>query len=329
MGMTFEELGSILRAEREKLGLSIDDVANRLKISARVLRAVEAADSASLPHCVYVRGFVMSYARLLELDTTEFMSVEELYDPSEDPSSQDTNYVVARNPIGKGTIIFVLFVCLCLAAGSVVWFYRDADLFSKIKTDHLTTAQPAPSASTPSPEAPKAQDEVQPKAGSQIKEPEPTTQEVENTKVDNKATETEQINPQETSQETTSQTNTQAEQQTEPTASTTIIESEVNTPQSEQVSTIEASTTNTDVPLDGPNRVIITAVAECWVHSIADDSDTRQFSLRSGDTFALTFSDTLTLKLGNAGGVRIRYNGQETPIPGRDGEVKTITFPAE
>ena len=77
----------------------------------------------------------------------------------------------------------------------------------------------------------------------------------------------------------------------------------------------------------GQHKVVITATEECWVHSNADNTDTRQFSLRKGDTFALTFTKSLELKLGNAGGVRIRYNGQDMPAPGQSGQVRTLTFP--
>ncbi len=320
--MTFEELGNILRIGREKQGLSIEDVANRLKISARVLRAVEAADMASLPHCVYVRGFVMSYARLLDLDTAELLSVEELYDPSEDPSSQDPQLVSVRKPLGRGTVIFILLLCLCLAGGGLAWVYRDADLFSKIKTDHLTTAQPAPSATMPEKsELPKEVEEVKPKTSSEVQEVKPVEQAVN---IENKeqSNEVEQV-ARPVNQEATNITL----QEDAPEEDTVTINTEQENVSQSQGSNTEASSAGQALALDGPNRVIITAVAECWVHSIADDSDTRQFSLRSGDTFALTFSDTLTLKLGNAGGVRIRYNGEETPVPGRDGEVKTITFP--
>ena len=77
----------------------------------------------------------------------------------------------------------------------------------------------------------------------------------------------------------------------------------------------------------GQHKVIITATEECWIHSNADNTDTRQFSLRKGDTFALTFTKSLELKLGNAGGVRIRYNGEDMPAPGQSGQVRTLTFP--
>lgn len=38
--------------------------------------------------------------------------------------------------------------------------------------------------------------------------------------------------------------------------------------------------------------------------------------MRKGDTFALTFNKSLELKLGNAGGVRLRYDGEELPQAG-------------
>ena len=50
-------------------------------------------------------------------------------------------------------------------------------------------------------------------------------------------------------------------------------------------------------------------------------------SLRKGDTFALTFTKSLELKLGNAGGVRLRYDGEELPPVGATGQVRTLTFP--
>ncbi|MDE5879403.1 MAG: DUF4115 domain-containing protein, partial [Desulfovibrio sp.] len=82
-----------------------------------------------------------------------------------------------------------------------------------------------------------------------------------------------------------------------------------------------------DAANPGQHKVIITATEECWIHSNADKTDTRQFSLRKGDTFALTFARSLELKLGNAGGVRIRYDGQNMPPAGQSGQVRTLTFP--
>lgn len=60
--------GSVLRAERESLGVSVREVAETLNLSITMVNAIEADDLDSLPGAVFARGYVRAYARLLELD---------------------------------------------------------------------------------------------------------------------------------------------------------------------------------------------------------------------------------------------------------------------
>ena len=61
-------VGNMLREAREQLGMSVNDVANRIKFAPRQIESLEADDYVRLPEAAFVRGFVRSYARLLELD---------------------------------------------------------------------------------------------------------------------------------------------------------------------------------------------------------------------------------------------------------------------
>lgn len=61
-------VGVALREAREHLGLSLADVANRLKFAPRQIEALEEDNFARLPEIAFVRGFVRSYAKLLQLD---------------------------------------------------------------------------------------------------------------------------------------------------------------------------------------------------------------------------------------------------------------------
>lgn len=67
-------VGKTLREAREQLGLSLNDVSNRIKFAARQIEALEADDYAHLPEAAFVRGFVRSYARLLVLDPAHLLS---------------------------------------------------------------------------------------------------------------------------------------------------------------------------------------------------------------------------------------------------------------
>jgi cytoskeleton protein RodZ len=62
------DVGKTLREAREGMGLSVHDIANRIKFAPRQVEALEANDFGSLPQATFLRGFVRSYARVLQLD---------------------------------------------------------------------------------------------------------------------------------------------------------------------------------------------------------------------------------------------------------------------
>ena len=77
------ELGILLRAKREQKQLSIGEVSERLKLPARQIEALENGDYNSLPEPVFVRGFLRSYGRFLDLDESTLNDALENVVPSE------------------------------------------------------------------------------------------------------------------------------------------------------------------------------------------------------------------------------------------------------
>jgi len=63
--------GSLLAKVRESLGIEVDDIAQRTKISTAYLRALEGEDFRSLPALVYTRGFLQQLAKCLDLDPAQ------------------------------------------------------------------------------------------------------------------------------------------------------------------------------------------------------------------------------------------------------------------
>lgn len=61
-------LGSMLREARERLGMSIGDVANQIKFAPRQIEALEADDFKTMPEAAFMKGFVRSYGKLLQMD---------------------------------------------------------------------------------------------------------------------------------------------------------------------------------------------------------------------------------------------------------------------
>lgn len=67
--------GDILKKAREKRGLSINEIALSLKISSKILKAIEDGDTSQLPAKTFLRGFVQSYAAYLRLDVNEVLKI--------------------------------------------------------------------------------------------------------------------------------------------------------------------------------------------------------------------------------------------------------------
>lgn len=61
--------GELLKSERVNQGLSVQNVSNALKLTTKIINAIESGNTSDLPAKTFVRGFVKSYAEFLKLDS--------------------------------------------------------------------------------------------------------------------------------------------------------------------------------------------------------------------------------------------------------------------
>lgn len=336
--MTFDELGAALRAERERRGLRIEDVADHLKISARHLRALEEGDGGSLPHPAYARGFIRSYAAYLGI------SSEEIHDAltgmtSGEAAPQPPVFTPEAAPRerrgGRGGGVLALVLILLAGIGYAAWHWGVPAL-SGLETRRLaqpspplTSARPAPASEAKIAAKDTARERSQdaPAAASM------TSSERRDSSGDAAGQNAARVDPSPMQAARPAGASASAPRQERqdvpapPAVQPDAAGAGAEGAGDRGMAAAPAAAAGDETATPGQHKVIITATEECWIHSNADKTDTRQFSLRKGDTFALTFARSLDLKLGNAGGVRIRYDGQSLPPPGQSGQVKTLTFP--
>lgn len=91
--------GTRLRDAREAAGLSIDAVAQQLKLAPRQVKALEDDDFAQLPGRTFVRGFLRNYARLVRLDADEVLAT--LPDANTAPSLDRPSLAPTTRMIGE------------------------------------------------------------------------------------------------------------------------------------------------------------------------------------------------------------------------------------
>ena len=124
--------GATLRAAREAAGLSIDDVAQQLKLAPRQVQALEEDDYGRLPGRTFARGFARNYARFIQLDPDAVLA---LMPASENaPALERPSFAAARRPMGEIPVeraakrsgaprVLVLLLVLVAVASAAYWQY--------------------------------------------------------------------------------------------------------------------------------------------------------------------------------------------------------------
>ncbi|MCE3265218.1 MAG: family transcriptional regulator [Pseudoduganella sp.] len=70
--------GATLAAAREAMGLTVEQVADQLKLAPRQVQAIEQGDFAALPNRAVTRGFIRAYAKAMRLDPAPLVAQVEV-----------------------------------------------------------------------------------------------------------------------------------------------------------------------------------------------------------------------------------------------------------
>lgn len=74
--------GGALNQARQVQGLSVQDVASKLRLSPKQIEAIEADDFAKLPESTIVRGFIRNYAKLLKINAEPLLDAYSVIVPT-------------------------------------------------------------------------------------------------------------------------------------------------------------------------------------------------------------------------------------------------------
>lgn len=296
-------VGEILRAERERRGWTVVDVAKHLKIRRVQLEAIETSDYDELPRGAYAAGFVRSYAELLDLDAAELSRRFK-----EEASGIDVPAELSfPTPINEsrlpGRVLVALSLLLAVGAYGT-WYYMTAADRAPVPRvtavpETLAARVPAPSPSAaeaqaralpPVPAAPVAQAEPAPAA-------------------------------------------------LPPPASAPAVA--VPAPPAPQIAAVPpAAAPLAPAPVTGSapvsepgsprvfgeaseGRIVIRATGDSWTQ-VRDANGNIVFSriLRAGESYNVPDRPGLTMSTGNAGALDVRVDGNVAPALGRPGMVE-------
>jgi len=143
-------IGAILKAEREKMGLSLDQVARITKLRRHYVEDLENDEWDNLPAPVFVKGFIRSYAQALGLDETIIFDFYKKIGPGgEAPPTP----LIEPKKSTKRRVVIIILLLVAVAAIISLWIgYSDRTPSSQnreslLETQKQTTKKEQPAAS--------------------------------------------------------------------------------------------------------------------------------------------------------------------------------------
>lgn len=138
-------VGETLAAARQAQGLSVVDVANRLKLSVHQVEALEQDRYEPLPGPVFVRGFIRNYARLLKLDAEAMVRAADAHLPrvaAQRTVAGETNIPMPAKNSGRWPLIAGVAAAVFLGAALVDVLWPETPTTVEVTSNRA----PAPSA---------------------------------------------------------------------------------------------------------------------------------------------------------------------------------------
>ncbi|WP_243364528.1 helix-turn-helix domain-containing protein [Fundidesulfovibrio terrae] len=343
--MTLEEMGALLRQERERQGISLEKAATEIKISKKYLVALEEGYTKDLPHPVYAKGFVKNYARLLGLDPEEMGAVLSNHYAVDDDQLRETHRTEIREPVAaikprkerrdRGSSMGAssgssgfrpslwLGLPLLLVFGGLVWYFFFSSAGKSFNIEEMTGFLKSKLESQ-APEAPQPSKAQQGKtdAKSAPAKPEPKPEPKAESKPEAKPEPAQASAP-----EPAPLVPRDLLATTPGSGGVKPAPAPAQQPSADQDITPEKLAAEAQFAASGKQVVEINASQPATLEVSTEDGQKRSFTLVKGQRLTLRFDDKVGVRFQQAPSVDVKLNGKAYPLEGGKAEGRSIQFP--
>lgn len=119
------EFGKPLKEAREASGISVNEVAQKLLISADIIRAIDNSEADNLPALTFTQGYIRSYARILNVSADDIIKSYSLIAPDSKQIVTPTK-ILTKNKSADSFFVKLISSGLIVAALVIlfVWLYQ-------------------------------------------------------------------------------------------------------------------------------------------------------------------------------------------------------------
>lgn len=141
-----ETIGSLLKQSREKMGISIADIAGQLHLRPCIVEDIEADKFEQIASPIYVKGYVKNFARIVQADSKAIQRCLANQIPKASaPEMQSFSRKTTRQA-RDGRLMFVTYLIAFILLGLLVlWWVQKSDTLSAIDFSKPTVEEIADS----------------------------------------------------------------------------------------------------------------------------------------------------------------------------------------
>lgn len=325
-------LGFLLRSEREKKGLSHDQVVQVTRLRRHYVEALEKEDWDKLPPPVFVRGFIRSYARVLGLDEQKALSLYEKSAPKTPTTISFKKFSKRR----RGSYYFIgVVLALIVAAGLYIWVENlstrstgTVDREARIGLEEKTGAEIPEQGEAEVPIEAGAAKDV---AVSAVETSEPVDETGQGAEKEGPMLAARSELPTAGGQALSSEEGA-GEGQTGETGPVAGAGGEGPSQAGGEASRMAgASGSVSEEPAPGTETLTLTGIVKdkTWIRICVDDQDPKEYIFKPGSRPQWQASQGFYVLVGNAAGIDFDFNGEMIENLGEIGRVKRLRLPED
>jgi cytoskeleton protein RodZ len=287
-------LGATLKAEREKRGLSLNQVASVTKLRTQMIDALENEAWGNLPPPVFVRGFIRTYAKVLGADEKNLLSLYERVMPAK---TEPPPPVAVPRRSRKGWYLIPILALVLLGIAFFLW-----RVYPSSSRETLRNKKQAAVQSTPKNEG-------------RLKAAEPS-----------KAEGKKEVTSKQENTPPAAPVPSAGQNKEEPPRTETGLRDDQEKP---QPAVEEAKNEPAQAPEEKGDAFVLDAVVveTTWVRISIDGGEPKEYLFNPGFRTQWKAKEGFTLLVGNAGGIELELNGQKLGKLGNPGQVVRLRLP--
>ena len=121
-----ETVGEILRNKREEIGLSLDEITEKLNLDSNLIELLENNDFEKLKVETYLKGYLRAYSKLLGIDGDRIIKLYKESNPEKEPEIlPDVKPKNQKNSSDRSVKLFSYIIGLSIVLSMLIWYQKN------------------------------------------------------------------------------------------------------------------------------------------------------------------------------------------------------------